>query len=119
MKCRDIIFDPENAIIMVFDYVQNDLEQILKYHKDKAEIYDDSRALMRLTPYLQPMVLKSIMFQLLKGIEHLHQNFIVHRDLKPPNILIFDNGKDQRGIVKIADFGNFQIYSFLRSSKKC
>ncbi|KAA6385330.1 MAG: putative serine/threonine-protein kinase Nek3 [Streblomastix strix] len=39
-------------------------------------------------------------YQVLRGLEHLHRQNIVHRDLKPENILIDNNGN-----AKIGDFG--------------
>jgi len=38
--------------------------------------------------------------QLLRGLEYLHEHDIVHRDIKPANALM-----DERGGVKLADFG--------------
>jgi serine/threonine protein kinase len=46
------------------------------------------------------MQLKSILFQMLKGLELMHQRRLIHRDIKGGNILI-----DTKGVVKLADFG--------------
>ena len=43
------------------------------------------------------------MYQLLKGLEWIHDKHIAHRDLKPENILYSDSGKKN---VKIIDFGS-------------
>ena len=43
---------------------------------------------------------KCYMQQLLRGLEHCHSCHILHRDIKGSNLLI-----DNRGILKIADFG--------------
>ena len=44
---------------------------------------------------------KSIMHQLICGINYLHVNWIMHRDLKPANILVMGKG-DQTGVLKIS-----------------
>ena len=46
------------------------------------------------------MQVKCYMQQLLRGLEHCHSRHILHRDIKGSNLLI-----DNRGILKIADFG--------------
>jgi len=43
---------------------------------------------------------KSIIQQLLLGVEYMHKNGVVHRDLKPENLLCMDESH-----IKIADFG--------------
>ena len=41
---------------------------------------------------------KKIMYDILRGVNYLHNQKIVHRDLKPENILFDDN------VLKIVDF---------------
>lgn len=45
-------------------------------------------------------VIKSFLYQLLKGVAYCHQKLVLHRDLKPQNLLI-----SRQGQLKIADFG--------------
>jgi len=59
------------------DYIKNDYEHIN---------FDNKKSLMR---------------QILSGLDYLHQNNIIHRDLKPENILL----SDDKVIAKITDFG--------------
>lgn len=42
---------------------------------------------------------KNSIYEILKGVRHIHQRMIMHRDLKPANILL---GSDNK--LKIADF---------------
>ena len=48
---------------------------------------------------------KCYMKQLLRGLDHCHNCGVLHRDIKGSNLLI-----DNRGILKIADFGLASLY---------
>jgi serine/threonine protein kinase len=49
---------------------------------------------------LNPDLIRSIIFQSILGIAHMHDQGIAHRDINPRNIMI-----DWDGTVKIIDFG--------------
>ena len=53
---------------------------------------------------LEAYTLKSLMWQLLDGLAHLHAGWVMHRDLKPSNVLVMGDGP-QQGRVKLADMG--------------
>lgn len=42
---------------------------------------------------MDPMKIKTFLFQILSGIADCHMKRIMHRDLKPANLLIDRNGK--------------------------
>ncbi|KAL6055229.1 Cell division protein kinase 1 [Balamuthia mandrillaris] len=49
---------------------------------------------------LAPELIKSYLYQMLKGIAYCHSRRVLHRDLKLANLLI-----DRQGALKLADFG--------------
>ena len=73
---------------LVFEYVTRSLETYLEEQRKKKEFIPINK-------------IKSIMKQMLKGLEYCHSKNIVHRDLKPENVLFTE---DER--VKICDFGS-------------
>lgn len=66
------------------EFVPHDLKTLLE---DMAE------------PFL-PSEIKTLMLQLVAGVQYLHDNWILHRDLKTSNLLL-----NNRGELKLADFG--------------
>ena len=84
VKLMDVIH-LSNNIVLAFEYVDTDLKRLLKNNKNKG---------------FAPKLYKSLLYQLLKGIQHIHKMKILHRDLKSENILITNDYK-----VKIGDFG--------------
>ncbi|KAH7826056.1 putative Cell division control protein [Monocercomonoides exilis] len=82
-------------IFLIFEFVQFDLKRFLDIQVKEKE-----------AAFLDPRLIKSFMYQLLKGIGYCHAHCIIHRDLKPQNILI-----DHMGNLKIGDFGLARTFS--------
>ncbi|KAI4455783.1 mitogen-activated protein kinase [Holotrichia oblita] len=68
---------------------------------------------------LPEVKVRNYLYQMLKGLEHLHKNGLFHRDIKPENILVKLPPQSpgsvpyiQAEIVKLADLGSIRgIYS--------
>ena len=84
VKLMDVVH-LQNNIVLVFEYVETDLKIMLKKNNNKG---------------LEPKLYKSFLYQLLKGIQHIHRMKILHRDIKSENLLISKDNK-----LKITDFG--------------
>jgi serine/threonine protein kinase len=80
---------PTQRLYLVFEWLDQDLK---KYMDEVARSQPNAR--------MSSKLLKSYMFQLVRGLDFCHSRGVVHRDLKPQNLLI-----DRTGTLKIADFG--------------
>lgn len=78
------VMHSEKKLTIVFEYCDQDLKKY--FDSCQGEI--------------DPNVVKSFMYQLLRGLSFCHEKHILHRDLKPQNLLINKNGE-----LKLADFG--------------
>jgi cyclin-dependent kinase 8/11 len=83
----------DKCIFIVFEYAEHDLLQIIHHHSQPTR------------HAIPPSTIKSILFQLLKGILYLHRNWVLHRDLKPANIMVTSKGE-----VKIGDLGLARLF---------
>lgn len=98
----DVMLDEQDkALYLVFDYAEHDLLEMIRWHHSRKNEMP------------MPMqTVKSLLHQILHGINYLHVNWIIHRDLKPSNILVtgLDKPQQERGCVKIADFGLARLF---------
>lgn len=83
----------DKKILLCLEFIQYDLKKYWDKEYNSNKNIDIEK-------------IKSIMYQILKGMDFLHSKKILHRDLKPQNILIDNELK-----VKIADFGLSRTYS--------
>ncbi|CRG93885.1 SNF1-related protein kinase catalytic subunit alpha, putative [Plasmodium gallinaceum] len=91
------IMDVYFYIIFAFEYVEN------------GELFDYVVHKLR----LKELEAKKFFYEIVCGVEYLHDNYICHRDLKLENILL-----DRNYNIKIVDFGlsNFMKNDFLKTS---
>jgi serine/threonine protein kinase len=92
--CRrflDVAVFPD-MLYMVFEFVESDLQRLLDHVRSEAPSGRRGR--------LHPVLARSYLTQMLRGVAYCHSRGILHRDIKPQNILI-----DRPGGLKLADFG--------------
>ncbi|KAL4933404.1 serine/threonine-protein kinase [Aspergillus undulatus] len=104
----DIFLDPlTRKLHIAMEYMDGNLYQLMKARDHK---------------YLDQKHVKSILYQILAGLDHIHAHHFFHRDIKPENILVSTSGANDSTFsrysnlvtppstpstytVKIADFG--------------
>lgn len=92
VKLYDVIH-AERQLTLVFELMDKDLKKYVELNGGAGGAG------------LEPEVMESFMFQLLRGLNHCHYHGVIHRDLKPQNLLI-----NREGELKLADFGLARAY---------
>uniref|UniRef100_A0A915PBV1 cyclin-dependent kinase n=1 Tax=Meloidogyne floridensis TaxID=298350 RepID=A0A915PBV1_9BILA len=88
LNVREVVVTSNaEKIFLVMEYVEHDLKSLMELMKSRQK------------KWTIPQV-KTLLQQLLSGIEHMHDQYVIHRDLKTSNLLL-----SHRGILKICDFG--------------
>ncbi|XP_078175546.1 cyclin-dependent kinase B1-1-like [Carex rostrata] len=80
----------KQLLYLVFEFLDTDLKKFIDSHRRGPSPRP-----------IPPTVIKSFLYQLLKGVAHCHSHGVLHRDLKPQNLLV----DKEKGILKIADLG--------------
>lgn len=85
-------FLESHLLIIVMEYCPGgDLSQVVKSHREKGLLLDESQVLKWLG-------------EVANALSYLHSNKVLHRDIKSSNVYLTANGK-----VKIGDFGIAKI----------
>jgi len=82
-----------SQVYMVMEYMDMDLQQAMKQSG---------------TSPFQQSELKSMLYDLLLAIHHIHEKWILHRDVKTSNILVKE--KNKGSIISLCDFGLARKY---------
>ena len=73
VRLYDVIHT-ETKLVLIFEYCDRDLKKYMDAHGDRGA--------------LDPVTVRSFMYQLLKGTAFCHENRVLHRDLKPSILLL-------------------------------
>uniref|UniRef100_A0A182RGW0 Protein kinase domain-containing protein n=1 Tax=Anopheles funestus TaxID=62324 RepID=A0A182RGW0_ANOFN len=92
-------------IMHIFDYVFEKSSLTLIMDLMDMSLYDYMQT--RTRPFSESRVRK-MLYQIVTGLGHLHQNGIFHRDVKPENILVKITGGivGRKETLQLADFGS-------------
>lgn len=86
IELLDVVLVPPSWCYLIFEFAETDLRKVLSGGP------------------VSTTLIRSILQQLLQGLEYCHSRRVMHRDLKPENILLAG------GSVKIADFGLARLF---------
>ncbi|XP_055834043.1 cell division control protein 2 homolog D [Solanum dulcamara] len=84
----------KTVLYLVFEYMDTDVKKFIRTFRAKGET-------------MPPNIVKSLMYQLCKGVAFCHGHGVLHRDLKPHNLLM----DRKTNVLKLADFGLGRAYT--------
>lgn len=85
IELEDVLYDKTSGrLALVFELMDMNIYEMIRNRKRYVEKED----------------VRDLMWQLMKAVNHMHQNGIFHRDIKPENVLVTEK------VLKVADFGS-------------
>ncbi|KAM3719561.1 Cyclin-dependent kinase [Dirofilaria immitis] len=88
VNVREIVIGSNmDKIYLVMEYVEHDMKSLMDTMYSRGKRFRTGEV-------------KTLLYQLLSGVAHMHDEWILHRDLKTSNLLL-----SHKGILKIGDFG--------------
>ncbi|XP_062077527.1 cyclin-dependent kinase B2-1-like [Humulus lupulus] len=94
--------EEKTVLYLVFEYMETDLKKFI-------------RSFRQTTRKVPLDIVKTLMFQLFKGVAFCHGHGILHRDLKPHNLLM----EQKTLMLKIADLGLARAFTVEITSHFC
>lgn len=85
IKLKEVLLVADQ-LYMVFEYLDYNIYEVYSKMKDQGKFFTEPE-------------IKSMVFQILNGLAHMHKNGFFHRDMKPENLLIYNN------LAKVCDLG--------------
>ena len=91
IKLHEVLFDRSTGrLALVFELMDMNIYEMIRGRRQ----------------YIAEDKILHFMYQMIKGVDHMHRNGIFHRDIKPENVLVCGDA------LKLADFGSCRgIYS--------
>jgi len=93
ISTKDVYVDTEEKILsFVYEYGACDIRKIVRFYGKKRM-------------NMSHLLVKSVLFQLLLALDHLHKRSIVHCDVTPTNLIVMPHNSPSQGVLKLIDFG--------------
>ena len=108
IRILQIVCGHENIVNCYTDMILYDSIRkrcFIVYDRMDLDLYWFHRSILASRRRVHPVLVKRIVYKILRGLRHMHGKNVWHLDVKPSNILISRDGED----VRICDFGMSRV----------